>query len=102
MVGSLGVGKSRLTFEIAYEVIQDDQFPGGIYWINCAQTRVPEAIIQTIGGALGTLGVRGTEEDIYYYLASLENLLILVSFEEVANDLQRLSFLGVLPRSVQG
>jgi len=83
LIGTGGVGKTRLAVEVASEVA--GQFPGGVFWIELAAQRDAELVMPTIAN---TLGVRadGDQPLIDAVIARLKTtttLLVLDNFEHL-------------------
>ncbi len=84
LVGPGGIGKSRLAFQVAQEVI--GSFPDGVYFVPLNPVRSPEFIVLAVGNALGFAYTHKPEPrlQLLRYLRSKELLLILDDFDQLA------------------
>src|SRR5215216_7213279 len=80
-----GVGKTRLALAVATELNED--FADGVWFVGLSQVHDPFLVIPTIAAGLGVpaAGDRPLAEGLIAHLRSREQLLILDSFEQVAD-----------------
>jgi predicted ATPase/class 3 adenylate cyclase len=83
VTGTGGVGKTRLTLEIAAELI--DQFRQGVYFVSLAVVRDPDLVLPTIAQTLGLSddGAEPVSVRLSAALAGKQVLLVLDNFEQV-------------------
>ncbi|MBI4639500.1 MAG: ATP-binding protein, partial [Candidatus Tectomicrobia bacterium] len=98
LVGPTGVGKSVLALGIAYQLLNQGQFPGGIVWIDCNHTLSLDAMIEVMRVTFGLPLSPTFRQDVYAYLRSHLCLLIFDAYDIVAQDMEVLAFLNLLPR----
>lgn len=53
LIGSSGVGKSRLGLELARSAL--DAFPGGVWWVDLGRLALPEQVEACVAAAIGVL-----------------------------------------------
>jgi non-specific serine/threonine protein kinase len=84
LTGPGGVGKTRLAIRVAAEV--ESTFPDGVWFVPLAPVRDPGLVARTIAQALGVadIGGRPPEEALALFLGSRRALLVLDSFEHLA------------------
>jgi predicted ATPase/class 3 adenylate cyclase len=83
LTGPGGTGKTRLGLQAAAELV--DCFKNGVYFVDLASIRDPEAVLPAIGR---TIGVRGTnyrpiQDELKEQLRSNETFLVLDNVEQV-------------------
>jgi predicted ATPase len=83
LTGPGGIGKSRLAIEVA--TLQQQRHADGVWFVDLAGIRDPALLAPTIAHALGIRESAGVSpvESLKTYLASMEMLLLLDSFETV-------------------
>src|SRR3954452_4883174 len=52
-------GKTRLALHVAAELV--DAHPGGTWWVDLAPVTTPEAVVDQIAGAVGTVASPGAD-----------------------------------------
>jgi predicted ATPase/class 3 adenylate cyclase len=57
LVGPGGIGKTSLALAVAHRI--DAGFPGGVWFVDLAPVRVPEAVVTTLGSVVGARGGGG-------------------------------------------
>ena len=93
LVGTAGVGKTRLAIEVASAV--GEEFPDGVCLIDLTPVADPGLVVGAIARALGVpdVGGRPLLETLQLFLGSKRLLLILDSFEHVLTAAQELATL---------
>ncbi len=83
LLGPGGVGKTRLSFEVAVDLTT--KFNDGIYWVNIAPIRQPDQVISAIAQTLDVWEREGRTllESLKDYLQGKQLLLLLDNFEQV-------------------
>ncbi|MDQ6713704.1 MAG: adenylate/guanylate cyclase domain-containing protein, partial [Candidatus Dormibacteraeota bacterium] len=83
LTGPGGTGKTRLSLEIAADVL--DQFPDGVYFVPLSAIRDPELVPSAIAQALAisTTGSRRPIEALLDHLREKRTLRVLDNFEQV-------------------
>jgi predicted ATPase/class 3 adenylate cyclase len=83
LTGPGGTGKTRLSLEIAANVL--DQFPDGVYFVPLSAIHDPELVPSAIAQALAisTTGQRRPIEALIDHLREKRTLLVLDNFEQV-------------------
>jgi predicted ATPase/class 3 adenylate cyclase len=97
LCGVGGVGKTRLAFQVAAEVLP--QFPDGAWVVELASVGAAEAVQETVASALGVQPAPGAtlEQVVLEYLKSKTLLLILDNCEHLLNPVA--SFVDVALRT---
>src|SRR5215208_1415874 len=85
LTGTGGVGKTRLAVAVATELSED--FADGVWFVSLSQVHDPFLVMPTIAAGLGVpaAGDRPLAEGLIAHLRPREQLLILDSFEQVAD-----------------
>jgi predicted ATPase/transcriptional regulator with XRE-family HTH domain len=88
--GPPGIGKTRLSLEVAAELLADPEdslFEDGIYFVGLASIKDPELFVSGVARALGLKESVGQSllEDLKGFLRSKRILLILDNFEQVVS-----------------
>jgi predicted ATPase/class 3 adenylate cyclase/tetratricopeptide (TPR) repeat protein len=93
LVGSGGVGKSRLAIETAYDLLES--YPDGIWLVELASISNPDLIPTTIGKVLGIVEERNRPlvDTIFDYLRPKKLLLILDNCEHLITAIAELASL---------
>ena len=83
MVGTAGIGKTRLAIQVALDLLND--FPDGVYFVSLASIRSPHLLLSAIAQ---TLGLKERESQpvahlLQVYLRQQRMLLVLDNFEQV-------------------
>ncbi len=83
MIGSPGIGKTRLSLRVAEELMGD--FEGNIFFVELAPVRDPDLVIPCIAGSLNLREVGGESllRNLKRYLGDKRALLVLDNFEQV-------------------
>ena len=83
LTGPGGTGKTRLSLEIAANVL--DQFPNGVYFVPLSAIHDPELVPSAIAQALAisTTGSRRPIDALLDHLREKQTLLVLDNFEQV-------------------
>ena len=80
--GPGGIGKTRLATEVA-TLVQDD-FPGGVYFVDLSAIDDKEMVLAMVAGAVGLAARRGSlSESLVQRLDQHQTLLVLDTFEHV-------------------
>lgn len=91
LVGSGGVGKTRLSLQVAADVL--DSYPDGVWFADLAPITDPELVSSVIAQALGMTQAEGrrVDEAIPLWLKRKKLLLILDNCEHVVETVARLA-----------
>ncbi|HLJ34211.1 MAG TPA: protein kinase, partial [Ktedonobacteraceae bacterium] len=83
LVGTGGIGKSRMSFEVAREM--QSYFADGVCFVHLAALREPHLVVPTIAQALGIqeIGAQPILEPVKVALRDKHFLLLLDNFEQV-------------------
>ena len=86
LTGPGGIGKSRLSLQIAAESAQ--QFPAGVYFVPLSALRDPELVASAVAHVLGVpvSGSRTPIEGVVEHLHDKTILLVLDNFEQLLPD----------------
>ncbi len=89
LTGVGGVGKTRLSLQVAAEVIAD--FPNGAWLCEFAPVADPDAVWETLAASLRVQAMpgRSLEESVLEYLAAKRILLVLDNCEHLLNAIAR-------------
>jgi len=90
LMGPGGTGKTRLSLQVAQELL--DHFTDGVYFVDLAPIREPEAVLAAIAR---TIGVRETSDrslldELKKQLQTQTMLLLLDNFEQVTTAAQKM------------
>lgn len=91
LVGTAGVGKTRLALQVATDLLDD--FSEGVFFVALAPVRDPGLVLSTVALTLG-LRITGDQSFLEVLKASLREkrcLLVLDNFEQVVNAAPQLS-----------
>lgn len=93
LIGSGGIGKTRLALEYARQ--SQDDYPDGIYFVSFVGVHEPDRILETIANAIGAdlSGDFSSQKNLTSYLRDRESLFILDNFENVLSNAEVLSHL---------
>lgn len=93
LVGSGGIGKSRLAIAAAANVATD--FPGGVSFVDLSPVHDDSAVLATIAQAMGVrdTGDGSLEEKLIVSVGQRRVLLVLDNFEQVVESAPRLATL---------
>ena len=86
LTGPGGIGKTRLSLQIAAEVVQ--RFPGGVYFVALSAVRDPELIASVVAQSIG-IPISGNQlplDVVIEHLRSLKVLLVLDNLEQLLPD----------------
>jgi predicted ATPase/DNA-binding XRE family transcriptional regulator/Tfp pilus assembly protein PilF len=83
LTGPPGIGKSRLSVEVATELLDD--FADGVFFVALAPIRHPDLMVPTIAQVLGVreVGVEPLMDTLKAYLRDRQVLLLLDNFEQI-------------------
>ena len=83
ILGSGGIGKSRLALEFAKSLLENQQFSDGIFYVPIEQIESESELVKLIASSVGIefFGPASTREQLFNQLKYREALLILDSFE---------------------
>jgi predicted ATPase/class 3 adenylate cyclase len=83
LTGPGGIGKTRLSLQIAADAIQ--QFPAGVYFVPLSAVRDPELVASAVAQVLGVpvTGTRTPIESVVEHLHDKDILLVLDNFEQL-------------------
>jgi len=98
LIGQAGAGKTVLALEVAYRLLDEGSFPGGIVWLDCGYTSTLDAMTEVMRATFGLPRSATVQQDVNAYLRSHPCLLILDAYDTVAQDMGFLAFLNQLPR----
>jgi predicted ATPase/DNA-binding CsgD family transcriptional regulator len=90
LVGTAGVGKTRLALQVAFDLLES--FPDGVFFVALAPLRDPDLVLPTVAQALG-LRVTGDQPILEALKANLRDrscLLVLDNFEQVVSAASQL------------
>jgi len=88
--GTAGVGKTRLALQVASELVDDQIFKDGVYFVELAPVSKPERVPEVILEALGLIKTGGQPvvQILENYLESRKLLLIIDNFEHLIDAAQ--------------
>lgn len=95
LLGSGGVGKSRLALQVAQQRLSEAQFTDGVYFVALDALTSAEAFPSSLATALG-LSLQGGEDalaQITHYLGEKRILLVLDNFEHIIEAARLVSYL---------
>ena len=95
LLGPAGTGKTALALAVAHRLREQDEFPGGIVWLNASAVQSLDDMWKTIRRALDLPSPQAAQR----HLREHPTLLILDGLNEAAQDMEMLTFLDHLPRS---
>jgi predicted ATPase/class 3 adenylate cyclase len=83
LTGPGGIGKTRLSLQIAADAIQ--QFPAGVYFVPLSAVRDPELVASAVAQVLGVpvAGTRTPIEGVLEHLHGKDILLVLDNYEQL-------------------
>ena len=81
IAGSGGIGKTRLSLQIASELI--DEYPDGVWLVELANITDPIRVPQEINAALGVTSENDPLDDLVAFLSSRSALILLDNCEQV-------------------
>ncbi|GEM47857.1 diguanylate cyclase [Deinococcus cellulosilyticus] len=84
LVGPGGIGKTRLSIEVAE--LRQDQYPDGVWFVALDTLQSPELVASSIARVLGVKeGRRPLLEDLKDHVKKMSALLVLDNFEQVVD-----------------
>ena len=89
LTGAPGIGKTRLSFQVAADLLAQGLFSDGVYWTPLAPVTDPSLVIEAIAQALKVAGappvlaLTSRMQVILDYLRDKQMLLVLDNFEQV-------------------
>jgi predicted ATPase/class 3 adenylate cyclase len=86
LTGPGGIGKTRLSLQVAAEVVQ--KFPDGVYFVPLSAVRDPGLIASTVAQSIGVSvpGNRSPMDSVNEHLKDREVLLVLDNLEQLLPD----------------
>jgi predicted ATPase/DNA-binding XRE family transcriptional regulator len=89
IVGTGGVGKTRVSIEVANQLLGD--FPGGVWFVELAPLADPDLVAHALGSALGVQESPRTPllNTLLAYLSSKQILIVLDNCEHVIDQTRR-------------
>jgi predicted ATPase/class 3 adenylate cyclase len=86
LTGPGGTGKTRLALQAGADLVDNDTYPDGVWFINLAPISDPGLVLATIAQSLGVreAGAEPLFTTLATYLQNKQLLLILDNFEQVA------------------
>jgi predicted ATPase/transcriptional regulator with XRE-family HTH domain len=89
VVGTGGVGKTRVSIEVANQLLGD--FPGGVWFVELAPLADPDLVAHALGSALGVQESPRTPllNTLLAYLSSKQILIVLDNCEHVIDQTRR-------------
>jgi class 3 adenylate cyclase/tetratricopeptide (TPR) repeat protein len=99
--GEGGMGKTALSLHVAHKARDDDEFPGGVAWINCELEPSREECLRRIahiffGDRMEHDSLDECQARILEHLHRNDSLVVLDNFETVADDVEMLRYLASL------
>jgi predicted ATPase/DNA-binding XRE family transcriptional regulator len=91
LVGTGGIGKTRLAIEVATH--QTEKFQDGVVFVDLAPVSTPNNIVSAIGGSLklSFSGQTNPREHLFEYLQKRHTLLLLDNFEHLLEGVELVS-----------
>jgi predicted ATPase/DNA-binding XRE family transcriptional regulator len=85
LTGPPGIGKTRLSLQVAAGLVGHSQFEDGIYFIELAPISEPDLVLATVARTLGLEEMRSQsiEETLVNYVQQRRLLLVIDNFEQV-------------------
>ncbi len=101
LVGSGGIGKTRLALEVARR--EQEHFPDGVWFTSLAPLTAPEQLAAAIGTTLHIQpsGLLTPEEELLHFLQNKKLLLVLDNFEHLMGGVDLVDDLLVAAPEVQ-
>ena len=97
-----GIGKTVLARFVVSEPKIDEQFPGGIIWVDCNTEHSLPKILETLASTLGietaSLTPGAVRDAVISKLRSQATLIVFDHYESVVQNDEVLSFIGRLPK----
>ena len=97
-----GIGKTALARFVVSEPKIDEQFPGGIIWVNCntedSLPKILETLASTLGIGTASLTSGAVRDAVISKLRSQATLIVFDDYERVVQNDEVLSFIGRLPK----
>lgn len=86
LIGPGGIGKTRLSLQVAADVVND--FPDGVYFVALSAVRDPDLIASAIAQSVGIAvsGNRAPADAVNEHLKGRKVLLVLDNFEQLLPD----------------
>jgi len=97
LVGLAGIGKTTLALAVAHHLREQDEFPGGIVWLNASTVQSLDEVWEKIREALDLPSPQAARRHLHEH----PTLLILDGLDEAAQDMEMLAFLDRLPRPIK-
>ncbi len=83
IVGTGGIGKSRLALACARWLWARGRYPGGVCWVEAREVRSPDSLLAAIGEVVG---IRGSPDDLMAALGPRKMLLVLDNLDTLFLD----------------
>lgn len=86
LLGSGGIGKTRLALQLAHDQMAEQFFTGGIYFIPLEAATTLDQVVQSLGGVLGLMASPKPMDVLLERIGQTRMLLVLDNFEQLLTE----------------